>query len=34
MNCLECNKSLQLFKTAYGELCGNCIGKIEREVNF
>lgn len=33
MNCLECNKSLQLFKTAYGELCGNCINKIEREVN-
>ena len=33
MNCLECGKSSQLFKTAYGELCGNCINKIEREVN-
>lgn len=33
MNCLECGKSSQLFKTAYGEICGNCINKIEREVN-
>ncbi len=33
-NCGECRNSSNLFSTAYGVLCGECINKIEREVNY
>lgn len=34
MRCDKCGLVVRLFNTAYGELCGNCINKIEREVNY
>ena len=34
MRCDKCGLVVKLFNTAYGELCGNCINKIEREVNY
>jgi len=33
-NCGKCRNSANLFSTAYGVLCGECINKIEREVNY